>query len=287
MARILNREMKIILMGTPRFVVPIFDAVANNHEVAAVFTRAPKPVGRKQVPTKTPVHEWAESRSLPVFTSIEDFDKAEATDYILVAAYGVILKDHILSAASCINVHPSDLPKYRGASPIASAIMNGERESAVCLIKMDAEIDAGAILMRERFQIGENDTVADVTRKVSEIGARLATKYLASSALFPPVPQAGEPTFTRKILPEDEVIDWSKSVVDIHNQIRAIGGRTRINGADVKILETRLVSPTSVSTILPLSSEKAVALEIVRLQPAGRKPMDWRSFINGTRGSGK
>jgi methionyl-tRNA formyltransferase len=111
--------MKVVLMGTPGFVVPIFDKIASGHEVSAVFTRAPKPAGRKQIITKSPVHEWAESRGIPVHTSIREFDSpqspAPGPDFIIVAAYGVILRDNVLNAAPCINIHPSDLPKYRGA----------------------------------------------------------------------------------------------------------------------------------------------------------------------------
>jgi methionyl-tRNA formyltransferase len=278
--------MKLILMGTPDFVVPIFDAAADAHEVIAVFTRAPKP-------DKTPVHLWAESRGLPVLTNIKEFDSVLRPDYILVAAYGVILKDNILNAAPCLNIHPSLLPRYRGPSPIVSAIMNGDSESGVCLMKMTAEVDAGDVLMREPFQIGENETAADIEKKVGGIAADMFLKYLAAPEIYPPVPQAGNPTFTKKITSADSVIDWSRSVAEIHNLVRAIGGRTIINGIDVKILKTNLVPfagqkvdgchlwrPDGV--VRQPSDENA--LHIVKVQPAGKKPMDWKDFMNGQRG---
>ena len=104
--------MKLILMGTNDFVVPVFDDLANKHDVVAVFTRAPKPKGRKHVLTPSPVHKWAESRNLSVHTSIKDFDSVhEKPDMIVVISYGVILRDNVLIAAPCINFHPSSLPK--------------------------------------------------------------------------------------------------------------------------------------------------------------------------------
>jgi methionyl-tRNA formyltransferase len=260
--------MKIILMGTPDFVVPIFDKIANAHEVIAVFTRAPKPVGRKQVITKTPVHRWAESRGIPVYTSIREFDELSIDNCqlsIIVAAYGVILKDNVLKY-NPINIHPSLLPKYRGAAPIVSAIMNGDTESGVCLMNMTAEVDAGDILMRDKFQIGANETTADVEKKVAAISGDMVLRYLENQSAYPAVPQTGDPTFTKKITAGDTVIDWKKTPAEIHNQIRAIGGRTTVNGIGVKILTTRIGDGK---------------LIIENVQPSGKKPMSWQSFLNG------
>lgn len=262
--------MKLILMGTPSFVVPIFDKISNAHEIVAVFTRAPKPVGRKQIITKSPVHEWAENCGIKVYTNIKDFDLAGKPDYIIVAAYGVILRDNVLSAAPCINIHPSDLPKYRGPSPMATAIYNGDEQSAVCLMKIAPEIDGGDILMRQEFVIGENETSAEIENRVSQISAPMVLEYLRAPEKYPPMPQTGTPSFTRKFTSADEIIDWSRTPKQIHNQIRSITGRTKINGIDVKILETKI------------TDEK---LEIVRIQPSGKKPMDWKDFVNGLRGA--
>ena len=266
-----QRTMKIILMGTPDFVVPIFEAVAEWHEVAAAFTRAPKPVGRKQIMTKTPVHQWAESRGIPVYTSIKNFDKLRIENEelrIIVAAYGVILKENILKYDP-INIHTSLLPKYRGAAPIVSAILNGDMESGVCIMKMAAEVDAGDILMCEKFPIDKDDATIDVEKKVGAIAGDMVLRYLENPAAYPAVPQVGEPTFTRKITGDDLIIDWKKSPAEIHNQIRAIGGRATINGIDIKILATRI---------------DGGQLIIDNIQPAGKKPMAWREFLNGQRG---
>lgn len=262
--------MKLVLMGTNDFVVPIFDAVLNaGHEVMAVFTRAPKPVGRRQVLTPSPVHVWAMSKNLPVYTNISEYDFTP--DMVVVVSYGVILRDNVLNSAPCINIHPSRLPQYRGPSPIRTAVYNGDTQSQVCLMRITAQMDAGDVFMRAPFEIGENDTNEVVEKRVSEIGAKMLVEYLKNPGAYPPVPQSGDATYTRKFTGADEIIDWSKTPREIHNLVRALGaGRTRINGMDVKILETCVNDG---------------ALEILRIQPAGKKPMDWKSFVNGLRGA--
>lgn len=262
--------MKLVLMGTNAFVVPMFDKIADaGHEIMAVFTRAPKPVGRKKVLTPSPVHAWADTRGIPVFHNVREYDMRP--DMVVVVSYGAILRDNVLNSAPCINIHPSDLPKYRGPSPIRTAIYNGDVVSAVCLMQITAELDAGDVYMRIPFEIGENDTNEMVEARVSEIGGEMLVRYLSNPAEFAPVPQCGAPTFTRKFTGDDEIIDWTRGPREIHNQIRAIGaGRTKINGIDVKILKTCV---------------KNDKLEILRLQPAGKKPMDWKSFVNGLRGA--
>ena len=263
--------MKLILMGTNDFVVPVFDALANAHDVIGVFTRAPKPMGRKHLLTPSPVHQWAQSRGLNVHTSIKEFDNiSEKPDMIVVFSYGVILRDNVLNAARCVNVHPSALPKYRGASPIRTAILNGDKTMDVCLMNMTAEMDAGDIYMRQNIEIDENDTNEDIEHRVSDVAIQMLNEYMKNPDMYIAQPQIGEPTFTRKFTGDDEIIDWLKKPNDIHNQIRALGcGRTKINGIDVKILKTQI---------------KDGKLEILTIQPAGKKPMEWKSFINGLHG---
>ncbi|MCM1293952.1 MAG: methionyl-tRNA formyltransferase [Muribaculaceae bacterium] len=261
--------MNLILMGTNDFVVPMFDAVAQDHNILAVFTRGPKPAGRKHILTKSPVHIWAESRGVPVYHKTSEYNFTP--DMVVVVSYGAILRDNVLNSAPCINIHPSDLPKYRGPSPIRSAIYNGDKTSAVCLMAVTPELDAGAVYMRRAFDIGENDTNTDVEKRVSEIGAQMLIEYLSAPEKYTAVPQSGTPTFTRKFTGDDEIIDWSRSAHQIHNQVRSLGaGRTKINGIDVKILETRIVNDE---------------LKITHLQPAGKNPMDWKSFTNGLHGA--
>lgn len=262
--------MKLVLMGTNSFVVPMFDAIKKaGHEIMAVFTRAPKPVGRKQVLTPSPVHVWANENNLPVYTNVNQYNFTP--DMVVVVSYGVILRDNVLSSAPVINIHPSDLPKYRGPSPIRTAIYNGDTKSAVCLMQVTHEMDAGDVYMRRSFDIDINDTNDIIESKVSQIGTEMLLEYLSAPDNYTGNPQTGEPTFTRKWTGADEIIDWTRGDVAVHNQIRALGcGRTKINGTDVKILSTRL------------NGDK---LEILQLQPAGKKPMNWHSFVNGLRGA--
>ena len=257
-------------MGTNEFVVPIFDAIKNNgHEIVAVFTRAPKPQGRKKILTPSPVHVWADKNGLRVHTNINEYNYAP--DMVVVISYGVILRDNVLSSAPCVNIHPSDLPKYRGPSPIRTAIYNGDRVSAVCLMAMSAEMDAGDVYMKRVFEITDDDTNTTIENKVSKISADMLDEFLAHPSKFQATPQIGTPTFTKKWGGADEIIDWTRTPREIHNQIRALGcGRTKINGIDVKILETKI------------DKEQ---INILRIQPSGKNPMDWKSFVNGLRGA--
>jgi len=264
--------MKIILMGTNKFVVPVFDDIANKHDVIGVFTRAPKPMGRKQILTSSPVHEWANQRGLTVHTSIKEFDSiSEKPDMIIVFSYGIILRDNVLNAAKCINIHPSSLPKYRGPSPIRTALLNGDKNMDVCLMAMSAEMDAGDIYIRKNIEIDINDTNESIEGKVANTAIEILNEYINEPDKFVAQPQIGEPTFTRKFTGEDEIIDWNKDIYEIHNQIRALGcGRTKINGIDVKILETKIENNE---------------FKIIKIQPSGKNPMDWKSFVNGLRGA--
>ena len=264
--------MKLILMGTNDFVVPIFESLANTHDIIAVFTRAPKPMGRKHIITPSPVHVWAQNRGLNVYTSIKEFDSIrEKPDMIVVISYGVILRDNVLNAAKCINIHPSSLPKYRGPSPIRTAILNGDKNIDVCLMDVVPEMDAGDVYMRHNIEIDENDTNESVEHKVSVVAIEMLHEYLKNPEQYIAQPQIGEPTFTHKFTGEDEIIDWKKTPQQIHNQIRALGcGRTKINGIDVKILETKIENNE---------------LKIIKIQPSGKNPMDWRSFVNGLHGA--
>ncbi len=261
---------KLILMGTNEFVVPVFDALSKTHQILSVFTRAPKPAGRKQILTKSPVHLWAEKSGIPVHTSIREFENGDA-DFVVVMSYGVILKDDVLASGNFINIHPSDLPKYRGPSPIRATLKNGDEKSAVCLIKIVHDLDAGDIYMRVPFDVDINDTNETVEAKTGKIAIKMLNEFLSDPEKYKPMAQVGTPIITHKFSSADTVIDWNKSPMEIHNLIRAYGaGRTKINGTDVKILKTTIENDN---------------LKILEIQPAGKKPMDWKSFVNGLRGA--
>ena len=255
-------------MGTPEFVAPIFDKISREHEIVAVFTRPPKPTGRRQELQKSPVHVWAESRGFPIETDINKIREYNA-DRAVVISYGVILKKDVLDKMPFVNTHFSQLPKYRGASPFQTAIMNGDSASGVCLMRIAEKLDTGDLYMCRPFAIGENDTTAIVLARAAGMTADMLSEFLAAPEKYPPMPQVGEPTYTHKFTGEDEIIDWNKTPRQIHNQVRAIGGRTKINGIDCKIIKTKIENEQ---------------LEIEIVQPAGKRPMPWRDFVNGQRG---
>lgn len=261
--------MKLVLMGTNAFVVPMFERIVNaGHDILAVFTRAPRPVGRKRVITPSPVDAWAADRGLPVYYNPADYNFSP--DMVVVVSYGEILRDNVLKSAPCVNIHPSKLPKYRGPSPIRTAIYNGDNASAVCLMQITRELDAGDVYMCREFEIGPDDTNDIIESRVSQIGGDMLVEFLSNPSAYVPRPQVGPATYTRKFTGRDEIIDWNASPCQIHNRIRALGvGRCKINGMDMRILQTRVVDGK---------------LEIMRIQPAGKKPMDWKSFVNGMRG---
>ncbi len=258
--------MKIILMGSSGVVVPVFESLRKGHEGIGVYTRAPKPSGRKRVITPTPVHSWASQYGIPVFTSISDF-KNDGADFVVVMSYGVIIPDDVLAQGRFINVHPSDLPKYRGPSPIRQMLKNGDDESAVCLAEVVHEVDAGGVFIRRKFSVGENDTNEDIEARSARIAIDLLSEYFLSPETYPALPQVGEPIITKKFHSSDAVIDWSMPPQDIHNLVRAFGyAKAEISGIGVKILKTRC------------ENGKLVILEI---QPDGRRPMSWADFTNG------
>jgi methionyl-tRNA formyltransferase len=214
------------------------------------------------------VHNWAVENNLTLHTNINEYNYAP--DMVVVISYGVILRDNVLNSAPVVNIHPSLLPLYRGPSPIRSAIYNGDKTSGVCLMQVTPEMDAGDIYECREFEIDINDTNDTVEQRVSTIASDMLIKFLSNPDSYNAVPQNGAPTFTKKWTGADEIVDWSRGDVAVHNQIRALGsGRTKINGIDVKILSTKL---------------DGGKLDILQLQPAGKKPMDWRSFVNGLRG---
>ncbi|MDR1696698.1 MAG: hypothetical protein LBR41_00565, partial [Rickettsiales bacterium] len=216
-----------------------------------------------------------ESKNIPVETSIKNFTTPEPRtpnpDYVIVASYGVIIPDDVLAAAKFINIHPSLLPKYRGPSPMLTALYNGDMETGVCIMDVAHDVDSGGMYACEKLTIGENDNIHDLESAVSKLSAKMLMEFLAAPTTA--APQIGTPTFTKKFTKEDTIIDWKKSPREIHNQIRSIGGRTKINGIDVKVLQSSVVSRQS-----------GDELEIIRVQPAGKKPMAWRDFVNGQRG---
>ncbi|MDP2764487.1 MAG: methionyl-tRNA formyltransferase [Brevundimonas sp.] len=226
--------MRLAFMGTPDFAVPsLAELIASGHEIVAVYSQPPKPKGRGQKLTPSPVHAFAETMGLPVFTpasmkateAIETFRSLEV-DAACVVAYGQILKAQVLDAPrlGCFNLHGSLLPRWRGAAPIQRAIMAGDRQTGVQIMRMSEGLDEGPILLSEVMDIRPDDTAATLSERMSHTGASLWPRALAAieRGAVEGTPQTGEPTYAKKITPAEARIDWSRPAVEVDAHIRGL-----------------------------------------------------------------
>jgi len=226
--------MRLAFMGTPEFAVPsLGELIASGHEIVAVYSQPPRPRGRGQKLTPSPVHAFAEAMGLPVFTpdsmksqeAVADFQSLDL-DAACVVAYGQILKPAVLEAPrlGCFNLHGSLLPRWRGAAPIQRAIMAGDRQTGVQIMRMSEGLDEGAILLSEVLPIHADDTAASLSDRMSVTGATLWTRALAAIARggVTETPQTGEPTYARKITPAEARIDWTRPAAEVDAHIRGL-----------------------------------------------------------------
>ncbi|MFH1392873.1 MAG: methionyl-tRNA formyltransferase [Patescibacteria group bacterium] len=265
--------MKIVFMGTPEFSVTILEALLDsNYEIVAVITNPDAPVGRKQILTPSPVKILAEKNKIPV---IQPEKMRDNIDLAIVAAYGKIIPKNILDVPrfGTINVHPSFLPKYRGASPIQNAILNGDKKTGVTIMKLDEEMDHGPILANSELLIANSDTYESLSQKLAIAGAELLIKTIPDyvSGKIKPVEQKhSEATYTKIIKKEDGKINWSKSASETERMIRAFypwpTAWTIWDGKILKILEAKI---------------RNGSLEIKKLQLEGGKILPIKEFLNG------
>lgn len=246
--------MKIVFMGTPHFAVPaLTKLIASEHQVIAVYTKEPKPAGRGYAEIKSAIHNLADSNGIKVLTpknfktqeAIDQFKSLQA-DIAVVAAYGIILPKSILEIPKygCINIHPSLLPKWRGAAPLQRTIFEGDKETAVCIMQMDEGMDTGDILLQKNIALDDKITVSELHDLTSDIGADMVLKVLDSVAEIKPIRQSTEGvTHAKKLTPLDEIIDWNKSAEQINCQIRALSPRPaayfKYNGEKIKIISAQ------------------------------------------------
>ena len=302
--------MKLIFMGTPEFAVPsLRELIAAGHEILAVFTQPDKPVGRKQIITPSPVKVFAQQRGLTVHqpTKIKT-PEARATiepllqsaDAGIVAAYGRILPDWMLAAPSrgCINVHSSLLPKYRGAAPINWAIAHGETETGVTIMQMDVGMDTGDVLQMAATPIGANETAAELTPRLAEIGAALLVDTLNRlDTITPQVQDHALATHAPILKREDGLVDWTMTARQIEVRQR---GFTPFPGCYTMLGEQRLelvalqieaaATDATPATVTETARDSFVVacgagsrLRITQIQPAGKKVMPARDFLNGAK----
>lgn len=308
--------MKLIFMGTPEFAVPILRALLEaGHSIIAVFTQPDRPVGRRQVITPPSVKVFAAAHGIPVHQP-EKIRTPDARaqiepmfaecDAAVVAAYGRILPGWMLSAPrmGCINVHSSLLPKYRGAAPINWAIARGETETGVTIMQMDEGLDTGPMLLQRRTPIGEEETAPELTARLAQIGADLITETLRllERGEITPLQQDNTVATHAPILKrEDGETDWSMRAGEIVNRLRGFtpfpGCFTFLEDERLEILRAN-AEPLSIGhgnecvpgAIIEITKDSfsvccgaGTQLRILEVQPAGKRPMQVRDFLNGAR----
>ena len=296
--------MRLIFMGTPDFAVPTLRALhAAGHRIAAVYTRAAKPGGRRGLElVPSAIEREAKELGLPIVTpatlrtvEAEAAFRAHNADAAVVVAYGLILPKSILEAPrlGCFNVHASLLPRWRGAAPINRAIMAGDAESGVTIMRMDENLDTGAMAKAERVPIGADMTAGELHDALAPLGAKLMVTALAAaeggSLTLAPQPSTGV-TYAEKISKNETRIDWTKPWQRVHDHIRGLspfpGAWFELNGVRVKALRSSKAdgsgkAGTALDDRLAIAcGEGAVRLTLV--QRSGKQPMSADEFLRGT-----
>lgn len=300
--------MNIIFMGTPDFSVPVLQRIiADGHQVLAVVSQPDRPKGRKKILTPPPVKTAALELGLKVLQP-ESIKKQEAVEELLAynpelivtAAYGQILPESLLKVPplGCINVHASLLPKYRGAAPIHQAIIDGERETGITIMYMVKALDAGDIISQQKVMIEEKETTGTLHDKLSAAGADLLSRTLLDikeKTIQPVAQDDTEATYAPTLKREDEKINWQKSSKQIDQLIRGLhpfpGSYTIFRGQVLKIWKAAPVSLFLEGSLGELHQEESgrlfvsagdqSALELLEVQPAGKKRMSAESFTRG------
>jgi methionyl-tRNA formyltransferase len=292
--------MRLIFMGTPEFSVPVLHALqAAGHGIAGVWCQPARPAGRGQAPRPSPVELAARALGLPVHTPANFRDPADralpaaaGADLAVVVAYGLILPQPVLDAPArgCLNIHASLLPRWRGAAPIQRAIMAGDAETGICIMAMEAGLDTGPVLLREAVPILPDDTAGSLHDRLSGLGARLIVQALGRLDALVPVPQPADGvTYAAKIAKDEARVDWTRPAPEVDRRIRGLspfpGAWCEFGGERVKLLLSGLTDGDGPPGTV-LDDRLAVAcgtgaVRLLRLQRAGRAPMDAADVLRG------
>ncbi|MEM8664946.1 MAG: methionyl-tRNA formyltransferase [Pseudomonadota bacterium] len=298
--------MRVVFMGTPDFAVPtLMEIVGQGHEVAAVYTQPPRRAGRGMDERKSAVHEAAEALGLDVHTPVSLKDRAGEiaavdADVIVVVAYGLILPQAVLDAAEhgAYNVHGSILPRWRGAAPVARAIMAGDTQTGVAVMKMEAGLDTGPVAMEEPIKIAPTDTAGDLTERLARLGGDLMGRALGGlargSLTLTPQPDEGV-TYAHKIQKAEAAVDFSKPATAVRNHIHGLSpwpgafGTIRLAGKPerLKLLEAEVVDGEGAPGAL-IGDDLSVAcgdgaIRLLRVQRAGKGAVTVDEFLRGAR----
>lgn len=299
--------LRVIFMGTPEFAAATLGAIADaGHGIAAVYTQPPRPAGRRGLElTKSPVHRLAEELGVEARTPVSLKGEAEQAafreleaDVAVVVAYGLLLPKPILEGTrlGAYNGHASLLPRWRGAAPIQRAIMAGDAETGMMVMKMDEGLDTGPVALTERVPIGPDVTAGELHDRLMAVGAGLMVQALAAleagALTLTPQPSEGA-TYAKKIAKEETRVDWRRPATEIHNHIRGlspfpgawcemeVGGKAE----RVKLLRSTLAEGNGAPGEL-LDDRLAIAcgngaVRLVELQRAGGRPIDAADFVRG------
>ncbi|RWR27490.1 methionyl-tRNA formyltransferase [Sinirhodobacter populi] len=290
--------MRVIFMGTPEFSVPVLEALAARQEIAAVYSQPPRPAGRGKKDRPSPVHARAEELGLPVRTprnlkSAEDRAALAAldADVAVVVAYGLILPQAVLDAPrqGCLNIHASLLPRWRGAAPIHRAIMAGDTETGICVMRMEAGLDTGPVLLREATPIGPTDTTGDLHDRLSAMGARMIIDALdrLPDLIAQPQPETGV-TYAAKIDKAEARIDWSRPAAELVRHINGLspfpGAWCEIHGERIKLLRAAPAEGTGAPGKVLHGFTIACgtgALTVLEAQREGKRPLPVADILRG------
>jgi len=295
--------LRLAFMGTPDFAVPILEALrAAGHTLIAVYSQPPRPAGRGHHVQSSPVQRAAEAAGIEIRIP-RKLDNSEAArlrdlglDAVVVVAYGLILPQAVLNAPrlGCINVHASILPRWRGAAPIQRAILAGDRETGVTIMRMDQGLDTGPMLLWERVTIGPRTTAAALHDTLATLGARLLVEALPrlAAGTLTPVPQPADGAIYAKKLDRNEGrLNWSENATLLERKVRALnpapGVWFELGGERIKVLRAEIVerrTETAPGTVL--DDRLAIAcgegtLRLLELQRAGRAAMPAEVFLRG------
>ena len=295
--------MRVLFYGTPTFALPTLRTLLGRHTVVGVVTQPDRPAGRGQRLQASPVKQLALEHGLPVLQPprlrepgwperLEAFDPEVA----VVVAFGQLLPRPVLDvpARGSINVHASLLPRYRGAAPIAWAIVRGERETGITTFRMDEGMDTGAILLRRAVAIGPDETAGELAARLGELGAEVLAETLDRLAALTPIPQdQAAATLAPRLRKEDGVLDWTRPAVELAARIRGVnpwpGASTQTPLGRLLIWRAR-AGPgagepgqlTAAGGRLAIGTGDGL-LEPVEVQPENRRAMPWATFLHGAR----
>jgi len=261
--------MRLVFLGSPHAAVPSLEAlIAAGHDVALVVTRPDRRRGRGGDLVPTPVKAAAIEHGIPTTEKVDDA-LAVGAELGVVVAFGKIVKEHVLDALPMINVHFSLLPRWRGAAPVERAILAGDRETGVCIMRVDVGLDTGDVFACERMAIDDDITADELTGKLADHGARLLVQTLAGG-LTGATPQDGEPTYAAKIAPEELQLDLSRPADELVRLTRLGRAWTTVNGKRVIVWRARV--------------DDAGEFAPVEVQPEGKGRMAFADWARGVAG---